>query len=85
MSAIETSNPEYDEIQSPCSDGKVLLLQDSSPFKNVKNLMVSIVNDEKVFDKCQLKLLLKIQCRSYLGMPHECALVVYVILLPHIY
>ncbi|XP_060675499.1 structural maintenance of chromosomes flexible hinge domain-containing protein GMI1 isoform X2 [Ziziphus jujuba] len=77
VSAIETSNPEYDEIQSPCSDGKVLLLQDSSPFKNVKNLMVSIVNDEKVFDKCQLKLLSKIQCRSYLGMLHECALVVY--------
>lgn len=48
---------EYDDVQSPCSHGKLLLLEDSSMQKNVGNtssldnagnLMQSIVKLEKV-------------------------------------
>lgn len=54
---MQTANPEYDEIQSACSDGKVLLLQDSSPLKNVESVMLSFMDNAQVFDKCQLSCL----------------------------
>ncbi|KAJ9172218.1 hypothetical protein P3X46_015483 [Hevea brasiliensis] len=56
VSVLEARNVEYDEVQSPCSHGKLLLLQDSSlqknvgntaSFDNAGNLMQSIVNLEK--------------------------------------
>lgn len=41
--------PEYDEIQSPCSDGKALFVPDSSSPEKLESYMVSIVNEGKVF------------------------------------
>ncbi|XP_043816102.1 structural maintenance of chromosomes flexible hinge domain-containing protein GMI1 isoform X2 [Manihot esculenta] len=56
LSVFQTRNMEYDDVQSPCSHGKLLLLEDSSMQKNVGNtssldnagnLMRSIVKLEK--------------------------------------
>lgn len=57
LSVFQARNMEYDDVQSPCSHGKLLLLGDSSMQKNIGNtssldnagnLMQSIVKLEKV-------------------------------------
>ena len=48
VSIVQAPKLEYNELQSPSLDGKVLLLQDSSSLKQVEKLMVSVMNNEKV-------------------------------------
>lgn len=47
VSVVQAPKLEYNELQSPSLDGKVLLLQDSSSLKQVEKLMVSVINNEK--------------------------------------
>lgn len=45
---MQTPKVKYDEIHSPYSNGKVLLLQDSPSTKQLENFMVSMITIEKV-------------------------------------
>jgi hypothetical protein len=47
---VEAPKVKHDEIQSPYSNGKVLLLQDSPSAKQVDNFMVSMITIEKVHE-----------------------------------
>lgn len=45
---VEAPKMKFDEIQSPSSDGKIMLLPDSSSLQQVENFMVPMITIEKV-------------------------------------